>query len=84
MIETNRIEFKEKFNDNFLKEAVAFLNYVGGGVIYLGIDKNGNIVGVEDIDKVQLLIKDQLRNNIVPSCLGLFDIVTEKREKKTY
>ena len=58
------------------------MNYAGGGIIYLGIDKNGNTTGVEDIDKLQLLIKDQLRNNIVPSCLGLFDIVTEKQDSK--
>jgi predicted HTH transcriptional regulator len=83
MTETNRIEFKEKYNENILKEVVAFLNYVGGGVIYLGIDKKGNTKGIDDLDKIQLLIKDQLRNNIVPSCLGLFDIVAEKREGKS-
>ena len=79
MPETNRIEYKEKLSDNLEKEVVAFLNYAGGGIIYLGIDKHGNTVGVKETDQVQLQIKDRLKNNILPSCLGLFDLVVEQR-----
>ena len=78
LLESNRIEFKEKLNDDIEKEVVAFLNYVGGGTIYLGINKKGEVTGVECADAVQLKIKDRLKNNITPSCLGLFDIVLEK------
>ena len=79
-MESNRIEYKQKLTDQFEKEVVAFLNYAGGGVIYLGIDKAGKVVGVDDVDQVQLLIKDRLKNNIVPSCVGLFDVISEKQE----
>jgi len=48
-----------------------------GGVIYLGVDKSGNVVGLEDADAVQLKVKDRLKNNIQPSCLGLFDVSTK-------
>ncbi|MBE8722038.1 hypothetical protein [Sphingobacterium pedocola] len=41
MIETNRIEHKERLTDHLEKEVVAFLNYLGGGMIYLGIAKDG-------------------------------------------
>lgn len=34
MIETNRIEYKEKLTDSLEKEVVAFLNYIGGGKVY--------------------------------------------------
>lgn len=34
MIETNRIEYKERLTDNLEKEVVAFLNYIGGGKVY--------------------------------------------------
>lgn len=81
-MESNRIEYKSKYKDNTLKDVVAFLNYAGGGSICIGIDKHGTAVGVDDADNLQLLIKDQLRNNILPSCLGLFDIVLEEREGK--
>lgn len=81
-METNRIEYKQKLTDQLEKEVVAFLNYTGGGIIYIGIDKNGLIVGVDDSDQIQLQIKDRLRNNIAPSCLGLFDVVYENRNQK--
>lgn len=58
------------------------MNYLGGGIIYIGISKDGTIVGLEDIDQVQLSIKDRIKNNIAPSCMGLFDVVAEKKEDK--
>jgi len=80
MTESNRIEFKEKLTNELEKEVVAFLNYREGGFVYIGIDKHSNIVGLKNTDEVQLKIKDRLRNNIVPSCLGLFDVVKEEKE----
>lgn len=83
MHETNRIEFKRQLTDNPEKEVIAFLNYKDGGIIYIGIDDNTKeIVGVEDIDQTQLKIKDRIKNNILPSVLGLFDVIVEKRENK--
>ena len=80
MIESNRIEHKRELTDGLEKEVVAFLNYKDGGVIYIGLDKAGNVYGVSDCDKVQLAIKDRLKNNIQPSIMGLFDIIHEKRD----
>lgn len=81
-IETNRIENKEQLNDDFEQEVIAFLNYREGGIIYVGIDKNGNVVGCEDIDRIQLQIKDRIKNNIQPSTLGLFDVIVEVKDDK--
>ena len=61
---------------------VAFLNYLGGGTIYLGMDDLGIVIGLEKVDQLQLQIKDRLKNNILPSCMGLFDVVAESREDK--
>ena len=80
MPETNRIEYKQKLTGDLEKEVVAFLNYHEGGLIYIGIDKNGKAVGVSDSDGVTLKIKDRLKNNILPSCMGLFDVVHEERD----
>jgi ATP-dependent DNA helicase RecG len=79
-MESNRIEYKRELTDGFEREAVAFLNYRDGGVIYLGIDQDGSVVGVSNCDAVQLAVKDRLKNNILPSCLGLFDVIHEVRE----
>ncbi|MFA8450240.1 MAG: helix-turn-helix domain-containing protein [Bacteroidales bacterium] len=82
MKESNRIELKEKLTDHLEKEVVAFLNYREGGMIYIGISDSGETIGVNEVDQVQLMIKDRLKNNISPSCLGLFDIVHEVLEGK--
>lgn len=80
--ETNRVEYKRQLTDDLEREAIAFLNYHEGGVIYIGIDKTGKPVGVSDIDSDMLKIKDRLKNNIMPSCMGLFDVSAETIESK--
>ncbi len=80
--ETNRIENKEQLNEDFEQEVIAFLNYKEGGIIYVGINKNGQVVGVEDVDLTQLQIKDRIKNNIQPSTLGLFDVVVKTIDNK--
>ena len=80
--ETNRIENKEQLNEDFEQEVIAFLNYKEGGIIYVGINKNGQVVGVENTDLTQLQIKDRIKNNIQPSTLGLFDVTVETIKNK--
>ena len=60
----------------------AFLNYHEGGYIFIGIDKEGKIREVSDLDGDMLKLKDRIKNNIMPSCMGLFDVQAEKRENK--
>ena len=85
MTETNRIEFKRELTDDLdiEKEVIAFLNYKEGGYIYIGIDKKGQTVGVEDPDGCMLKLKDRIKNNISPSAMGLFDIATETKDGKS-
>ncbi|MDD2634589.1 MAG: putative DNA binding domain-containing protein [Bacteroidales bacterium] len=84
MSETNRIEYKRELNTDvdIEKEVIAFLNYHEGGIIYIGIDKLGKVLGVSDIDGDMLKIKDRIKNNIAPSAMGLFDVVAENKEGK--
>lgn len=82
--ETNRIEYKLKLTKelDLEKEVIAFLNYHEGGLVYIGIDENGKVIGVADLDGDMLKIKDRIKNNIAPSAMGLFDVVTEEKEDK--
>jgi predicted HTH transcriptional regulator len=82
MPETQNIEYKQQLTEDLEKEAIAFLNYHEGGVMYIGITKTGNVIGVHDIDGDMLKIKDRLKHNILPSCMGLFDVMVEKIESK--
>jgi len=80
--ENENIEYKEKLNETLEKEAVAFLN-ANGGYIYIGIrDKDGAVVGVADMDKTQLQVKDRLLFGISPSPMSFIAISTEKLENK--
>lgn len=85
MTETNRIEYKAQLTKevDLEKEVVAFLNYHEGGLVYIGIDKNGNILGLADPDADMLKIKDRIKNNIAPSAMGLFDVVAEDKDGKS-
>ncbi len=77
MNESNRIEFKRELNESLEKEVVAFLNYKDGGIIYIGIDDKTKVaLVINDIDSTQLKIKDRIKNNINPSTMGLFEVIT--------
>lgn len=76
--ENNRTEFKTELNDKLEKEVVAFLNNREGGILYIGMDDDGKPVGVLEPDQVQLKIADRIKNNILPSTMGLFDIVLDE------
>ena len=80
MTETDRVECKRELlpDIDLEEESVAFLNRREGGILYIGIDKLGNPVGVKDIDGDMLKIKDRIRNNILPSAMGLFDVTADE------
>ena len=83
MNENHRLEYKQQLTPELEKEVVAFLNSHEGGIIYIGISKKGEAVGIQEADQTQLLLKDRLKNNILPSCIGLFDIISENADGKS-
>ena len=82
-IEDNTTEFKVELTDHLEKEVVAFLNSEKGGDIYIGVDDSGHVAGVSNPDPVMLAISDRIKNNILPSCLGLYDVYPEECDGKT-
>ncbi|PKM52154.1 MAG: transcriptional regulator [Firmicutes bacterium HGW-Firmicutes-7] len=84
MKETNRIEFKRELNDKLEKEVIGFLNNNEGGHIYIGIDDDGYLHPIDNIDALQLKIKDRIKHNIYPSTMGLFDVSLESLEDEAY
>lgn len=80
--EDSRTELKAILNDKFEKEIIGFLNS-NGGDLYIGIKDDLSIIGIEgNIDKIELEIKDRIKNNILPTSLGLFDILVEEYDGK--
>jgi predicted HTH transcriptional regulator len=82
-LEDKHTEYKRELSESLEKEAIAFLNSLEGGRIYIGIDaEEKRVAGVIEPDQAQLEIKDRLKNNISPSILGLFDVRIERYEEK--
>ena len=84
VIEDVRNEFKVKLTDKFEEEVISFLN-TNGGNIYIGVNDKGDIVGINgNIDLLQRTIKDRIKDNIMPSTLGLYDVVVLEEDNKKY
>lgn len=63
--ETEKIEFKAQFTEEIYKEVIAFAN-TDGGVVFVGIDNDGNAVGLTDVDQEYTRITNGIRDAIVP------------------
>lgn len=84
-IENSKVEFKVKLVDDLEETIIGFLNSKDGGIIYLGVNDDGEVVGLNNnLDLLQRKIKDRIISNIEPSTLGLFDIEILTDNKKNY
>lgn len=63
--ECENIEFKLIFTDKLYKEVIAFANS-GGGKILVGVDNDGKIEGILDIDETYNKITNGIRDAINP------------------
>ena len=63
--ETENIEFKAQFAEDIYKEVIAFAN-TDGGVVYVGIDNDGNAVGLKNVDQEYTRITNGIRDAIMP------------------
>lgn len=63
--ETENIEFKSQFTEEIYKEVIAFAN-TDGGIVYVGIDNDGNAIGLTDVDNEYTRITNGIRDAIMP------------------
>lgn len=63
--EDEKMEFKETFVPDIYKEVIAFAN-TDGGVILVGVNDQGEAVGVEDMDDTYTRITNGIRDSILP------------------
>ena len=60
MSESQNIEYKESWRDEYLKWICGFAN-AQGGTIFIGIDDSGNVVGVKDCKKLMEDIPNKIQ-----------------------
>ena len=63
--ETENVEFKSGFTEEIYKEVIAFAN-TDGGTIFVGVDNNGNEVGLNEVDDEYTRITNGIRDAIQP------------------
>lgn len=79
MAESQNIEYKESWRDEYLKWICGFAN-AQGGTIYIGIDDSGNVVGVQNIKKLMEDIPNKIQSG-----LGIVaDVNKLKKDGKYY
>lgn len=65
MMEGKTTEFKREYVDDIRYTVVAFAN-TDGGKIYIGINDDGSVQGIDNVDDVQLRITNMIRDSIRP------------------
>lgn len=78
MPEQQNIEYKQSWHDDYLKWVCGFAN-AQGGVIYIGKDDNGNVVGIADYKKLM----DDIPNK-VKDLMGILVDVNLHEKKGLY
>ena len=65
MKESKELELKSTITNTFLKTVSAFSNYNSGKIIF-GVDDNGKIIGLENIEELCLDLENKINDNISP------------------
>lgn len=65
-IESEVLELKAKYTDTICKDIVAFLNTNGGDIV-IGVDDNGHVVGLNNLDETSKKISDMITDQIEPN-----------------
>lgn len=77
MTEGITTEFKREYTDEIKKTVVAFANTRGGEVL-IGVEDDGTVIGIPDVDGTMLKVTNALRDSIKPD-ITMF-LLCEKRE----
>lgn len=80
--ESYTIELKEVINADFKKEVIAFANS-DGGEIYVGVTKQGKIIGVENGESGMERISNMIRDGIKPDLTSFTSISEIRNGDKT-
>ena len=64
-IESETVELKAEVVSDICKEIIAFAN-TKGGTLYIGVQDDGQIIGVNNADRVTLQISNMVRDSIKP------------------
>lgn len=79
--ESETVELKSIVVDDIKKEIIAFAN-CKGGELYIGVDDNGTIIGLNDPDNTALQISNMVRDAIKPDLTMFLHYKTLEQDGK--
>lgn len=79
--ETESVEFKRELNESIKKELIAFANTYGGE-IYIGIDDDGKIIGLDNAKQDLEAVSNIIRDSVKPDLALLTSVKIVKIEGK--
>ena len=63
--ESENIEFKSEVTPELCKSVIAFANS-HGGKLYIGINDDGSVLGIDDMDNTYTRITNMIRDSVIP------------------
>ncbi len=81
MFNESKCEYMSVYSENIAQSIIAFAN-TDGGTIYIGINDDGSVCGVDDFDEVILSVTNLIRDGIRPDVTMCTECIHEIREGK--
>lgn len=81
LLENGTTEFKREYKADITKTIISFAN-TNGGTIYVGVEDDGSVCGVDDIDDTLLKIGNSVRDSIKPDITLFIEYKLESLDGK--
>ncbi|MDV0445501.1 hypothetical protein MmiAt1_10840 [Methanimicrococcus sp. At1] len=82
LIEDSTTELKREYTNEIIKTVIAFVN-TNGGTIYIGIEDDGDVAGIENVNETILKVSNAVRDSIKPDVTLFTDYKKEQIGNKT-
>ena len=77
LTESKTVEFKREYTEELKKTVTAFVN-TDGGKIYIGVEDDGSICGVNNPDEVMMQVTNSIRDSIRPDATLFTEVEIEE------
>jgi ATP-dependent DNA helicase RecG len=80
--ENLNLEYKREYTEQIRKAVIAFANTDGGAVL-VGVDDDGTVRGVDDVDGTRVRVGNLIRDSIRPDVRAFVSVTEEERGGRT-
>lgn len=81
-VENKTTEFKREYVDDIKNTIIAFAN-CDGGILYIGVDDDGTIYGVDNVDDTMLRVTNAIRDAVKPDITMFVECCNDIMEEKS-